>query len=482
MSLHRRQVLAGMAGTIAMPAISRLSFASIPDRPIMPIPCVVDAAAGQIHLRMQAGKWSFDGKKTTPTWGFSQDYLGPVLRVRRGNELPIHYENTLPEAVAVHGHGLHVSGELDGGPQRTMAPGKSWSPVLPIAQEAATVWYHSHTHNKTGPQVYNGLAGMMIIDDDNSDSLPLPRRYGIDDLPFVVQDKDFHEDGTLNYNEVGLGRFYAEHQVVNGKIQPRVQVPKGLVRLRMLNGSNGRFYNFAFADKRMFHVVAGDGGFLEEPVETDMLLVNPGERYEVVVDFSDGLPVNLRSVQEKGKEHIPSFFDFTPDATTPPPGTEFTAIQGEQTICMFEVNADIPADTDARIPSRMNKIDWFDPAEVRVTRHFKMVTNGMTINGKHMDMRRIDERVVKGTVERWVLEGDLHNFHAHGCSFQVDSVNGEAPPAYMRSWKDTVITNERSSFIVRFDHLASDEFPYMFHCHLLEHEDMGMMGQFVVHS
>ncbi len=452
-----------------MPYVSKLAFAQSPDRPFMPIPALVNGSDGPVSLKMQTGLWSFDGKIKTPTWGLSQDYMGPVVRTRRGAELALHYENTLAEAVSIHGHGLHVTGELDGGPQRAIRPGTSWSPILPIVQEAATLWYHSHTHKRTGPHVYNGLAGMIVIDDDNSDSLPLPRRYGIDDLPFIVQDKDFNQDGTLLYNKVGLGRFYAEHMTVNGIIQPRVEVPKGLVRLRLLNGSNGRFFNFTFTDTRVFHVIAGDGGFLEEPVEVTTLFVAPGERYELLVDFSDGLPATLRSVQaERGEGTSPAF----------------NPIQGEQTICTFEVNPRIAPDLDVRVPPRLNDIAWLDPKEAHITRHFTMATinRKMVINGRMMDMARIDHRVQKGAVEIWDLDGDVHNFHAHGCSFQVLSINGKTPPAHMKCWKDTVITDAKASFIVRFDHTASDAFPYMFHCHLLEHEDMGMMGQFTVEA
>jgi len=468
MSITRRKVIAGMAGALTLPAISRLSFADTPDRPAMPIPSIKQASQGQIHLRIQEGNWSFDGRRKTPTWGFSQDYLGPVLRVRRGAELSLRYENAISEPVAVHGHGLHVSGDLDGGPHQTMAPGESWSPVLPIVQEASVPWYHSHTHGKTGPQVYKGLAGMIFIDDDNSDKLPLPRRYGIDDLPFVVQDKDFNDDGTLLYNERGKGRFYAEHIMVNGIIQPRTNVPRGLVRLRLLNGSNGRFFNFAFADGRAFHVVAGDGGFLESPVEVTTLFAGPGERFELLVDFSDGLPATLRSVAaERTDENYPLF----------------DPIQGEQTIAHFTVDRRIATDSDATIPSRLNRIDWFSASAAEVTRKFVLETtkNGrMVINEKLMDMTRIDERVKRGVVEIWELEGDLHNFHAHGCSFQVLDINGKEPASHLRSWKDTVSVDQKSKFIVRYDHTATETFPFMYHCHLLEHEDRGMMGQFIV--
>ena len=459
MSLSRRQFSIGLASFIAAPAISRLSFAAPIDRPVMPIPTVRHADAGWVHLRMQKGKWAFDGKTPISTWGFSQDYMGPVVRVRRGAELPLHYENTLSEPVAVHGHGLHVVGELDGGPQRTMMPGQSWKLVIPIDQQAATLWYHAHTHGKTGPQVYNGLAGMMIIDDDKADALPLPHRYGIDDIPFIVQDKDFKPNGELDYNRIGLGRFYAEHMMVNGVVQPKVKVPKGLVRLRVLNGSNGRFLNFAFEDNRSFVHIASDGGFLNEPAEVNRLYMAPGERNEILVDFSDGLPATLRSVQN-GK----------------PKGTYklFDPLQNEKTICYFEVDLSVSADGDARVPARMNDIVPIDPAKAVVTRHFSL--QEMKINGAKMDMNVINHRVRRGDIEIWDIEGDLHNFHTHGCSFQILSMNGKAPNPGNAGWKDTVVIDESAKFIVQYNYTAPDAFPYMYHCHLLEHEDLGLSG------
>ena len=136
----------------------------------------------------------------TPTLVFSQDYLGPTIRSRQHRELNLHHQNFWTENVAVHGHGLHMPGSVDGGPQLEIAPSESWKPSLPIVQQAATCWYHSHTHGKTGDQVYRGLAGMIIIDDENSDALNLPNRYGIDDLPIIIQDRTFDSDGKLVYS------------------------------------------------------------------------------------------------------------------------------------------------------------------------------------------------------------------------------------------------------------------------------------------
>ena len=155
----------------------------------LPIPPLVDGSQGRpIDLQIRSGTWYFRSGVETPTLGFSQEYLGPTIRTRQHSELNCRYRNTLTESVAVHGHGLHVPGEVDGGPQLAIEPGADWQPSLSIVQPAATCWYHSHTHGKTGEQTYRGLAGLIIIDDEVADSLPLPRRYGVDDLPIVIQD------------------------------------------------------------------------------------------------------------------------------------------------------------------------------------------------------------------------------------------------------------------------------------------------------
>ena len=167
----------------------------------MPIPELMESEGdAPLELTMGAGKWEILPGVRTPTIGFNGPYLGPTVRLGDGQNVPIIYRNNLSEAVAVHGHGLHVPGELDGGPQREIEPGGSWLLELPVRQQACTSWYHPHTHGRTGPQVYQGLAAFIIIDDENSTSLPLPDTYGVDDLPLLVQDRTLDGQGRLVYS------------------------------------------------------------------------------------------------------------------------------------------------------------------------------------------------------------------------------------------------------------------------------------------
>ena len=429
--------------------------------------------------------------------GFSQDYLGPTIRTRQNSELNLHYQNTLTEGVAVHGHGLHVPGHVDGGPQREIAPGDRWEPVLSIVQPAATCWYHSHTHGKTGHQVYSGLAGMIIIDDDITDSMDLPRQYGVDDLPVIIQDRTFDAQGRLVYslNNAGEDGWLGETVVVNGAINPVASVPAGKVRLRLLNGANARFYLVGFADNRTFHKIAVDGGFLESPVPLTMMEMAPGERCEIIVDMEDGNSAELLTLFEDEVDLDDAVEDFFGSLLDMLGRSENSIPQASLTL---RVDGALPAQT-APLPERMTTIVRPEENEIVRTRDFMLTMDDddgghdqqeghalmdMAINGVPMDMNVINERVNRGVWERWRIRSNQgeHPFHVHGCSFLIEQMGGEATPPDQQGWKDMVVLDDDdwSEIVVRFDHPASDRFPYMYHCHILEHEDRGMMGQFTV--
>ncbi len=150
-------------------------------------------------LAIRAGKTSFFNGVNTPTLGVNQSYLGPVLRAKRGDTVNINVNNGINEVTTLHWHGMTLPAHMDGGPHQSIQPKKTWRSTFEIRQEAATLWYHSHAMHKTGPQVYHGLAGMFIIDDESSDKLGLPNEYGVDDIPCTIQDRRFNQDGTLSY-------------------------------------------------------------------------------------------------------------------------------------------------------------------------------------------------------------------------------------------------------------------------------------------
>ncbi|MFC7762876.1 multicopper oxidase family protein [Catellatospora bangladeshensis] len=240
-------------------------------------------------LRAQAGTHDF-GRGTTPTWGFNGDVLGPTLRATRGEQVVVNVTNGLDQTTTVHWHGMHLPPEMDGGPHQLVAPGRTWSPAWKIEQPAASLWYHPHLHGETAKHVYQGLAGMFIVDDPATSVAALPHEYGVDDIPVIVQDRKFDAKGKLDdapgiFSGVGvLGDTIA----VNGTVGPYLEVKTQRVRLRLLNGSNARVYDFGFADGRQFDLVGTDGGLLEAAHRTDRLMLSPGERAEIVVTVKAG--------------------------------------------------------------------------------------------------------------------------------------------------------------------------------------------------
>ncbi len=493
--LSRRRFLAGSTALLGAGAFHPAWALGAPVP--LPMPALADGSDGNpVDLTIRRGEWSFVPGVQTPTLGFSQDYLGPTIRVRRGSELHLRYHNTLSEPVAIHGHGLHVPGDVDGGPQLEIAPGRRWEPTLSIVQPAATCWYHSHTHGRTGEQVYRGLAGMIIIDDEEADSLDLPRRYGVDDLPIIIQDRSFDAEGRFVYslNEAGEDGWFGERVIVNGAVASVAKVPAGKLRLRLLNASNARFYIVRFVDGRSFHKIATDGGLLEAPVPMTNMEMAPGERSEIVVDLSDGKSAGLLTLfedefdtEEEGLLDglLDLFGGSESEKALPPPSLT------------LEVDKALVAHK-APLPEALVALARPAKSAIVRTRDFilQMDHSGkssaasghammdMAINGAAMDMSVINERVERGVWERWRIRSNQgeHPFHVHGCSFLLDKVAGEAVPADQRGWKDMVVVDDEgwSEIIVRFDYPATDRTPYMYHCHILEHEDRGMMGQFTV--
>ncbi|MEZ5738478.1 MAG: multicopper oxidase domain-containing protein [Burkholderiaceae bacterium] len=481
----------------------------------LPMPAVVTPGTGAIAtLDAQGGLHAFRAGGRTPTLGFGQAYLGPVIRLQRGQNARIRVGNQTKQPVTAHWHGLHVEGRFDGGPQTAFGPGEHWTTELDIDQPAATLWYHSHVHGQTGPQVYDGLAGMLIIDDPQAPPSGLPDTWGEDDLPLIVQDKAFRDDDGLVYSRRGpmmMHGFRAGDIIVNGAIRPRATVPAGLVRLRVLNASNARIYTFGFDDDRSFHQVATDGGLLAAPVPMKTLVLAPAERAEIIVDFAGGGTVRLLSTPDSNDPMGGGMGGRMMGRMMGVPGSPPAATaDGRFEILTFHVDPALAArvkQLPARIAGAPAQPDWGQPARTREF-HLDMgmgmgggrgmgggmgggMGRGMggmggmgmmTINGLSMAMERIDHAVRRGETELWRVYSDqmAHPFHVHGTSFQVLSSNGRALPFATTGLKDVVLVDGQADLLVRFDRTASETFPYMFHCHILEHEDAGMMGQFTV--
>ena len=439
----------------------------------------------QLHLTVAEGSREFVPGKRTPTAGVNGPFLGPTLRLRRGEDVDLIVRNDLDEMTTMHWHGMHVPARMDGTPHQKIGPGESWTASFQVDQQAAPLWYHPHPHGNTGRHVYRGVTGLMWIDDQNSDALDLPKTYGVDDIPLVIQDRLFDDDGAFRF-AVNQGAVYGNTMLINGTWSPFLQVESRRIRFRLLNGSNARIYYIGFDDSRVFHQIATDGGFLETPLQTNRVILAPGERAEILVDFSDGAEVVLKSYPEAGwLETIESFFGGI----------------GTGNLDLLKIVPRPATRTSHALPERLNTIARIDASRAAKTR--PMVLGGPIqggqggrfaqggpgpgppINGKTMDMGRIDEVVRLGDIEIWEVDnrgGQAHPFHVHLVQFQILDRNGQPPTGAELGWKDTVLVpaGDIVRIIMPFERYADPEVPYMYHCHIMEHEDNGMMGQFLV--
>ena len=466
--------------------------------PTLPIPSLyggeMQGETKTFDLLMQNGSKEFIAGFLTSTSGYNGDYLGPTLLMRKGDQVVLNVTNQLGERTSTHWHGLHVPAAMDGGPHQMIESGETWTASFPVLNRAATYWYHPHLHPSpgqgaifeptgTGYQVYRGLAGMIIIEDGTSDTLALPRSYGRDDIPLILQDRRFHEDGSLMHFPTDFNPTRdpalrkGGHFLVNGVEGPILEVGAQVVRLRILNASNARVYNLGFSDERTFYQVVSDGGFLPAPVPLSRLVLAPAERAEILLDLGtdEGGSLTLRSFNsENGTMFVP------PPLQDPWDTPDFDLLE----IRIGSTTADAVLTLPEALAT-VTRIPEFDAVNAESPRPFELNANPFGINGKRMDMAIIDEQIRLGDTEIWEItnpNSQAHPFHVHGDSFQILSRDGSPPPAHELGWKDVVLVRPfgTARIIKRFHDYADPVNPYMFHCHILEHEDVGMMGQFVV--
>lgn len=418
-------------------------------------------------LTTQAGAAAIMPGGDADTWGINGPFLGPTLRARRGESVQINVTNKLDEATTLHWHGMHLPAVADGGPHQMIEPGDTWSPSWTINQPAATLWYHPHPHGETERHVYRGMGGLFIIDDEHEASLSLPRKYGVDDIPVIVQDKTFDDHGRLIESSRRDNGMIGDTILVNGTAGPVLGVVAQRTRLRLLNASTARSYSFGFSDDRVFAMIASDGGLLREPTTMTRVLLTPGERAEIVVEMTPNDTTTLRSYPQ--------------DLGLSDSRSRSTGATDTLDVLLLRAGEGLVA--SAPLPRQLATIAPLDESSAVVTREFELRND--RINGESMDMQRIDEVVTVDTTEIWeVWNGHRqpHNFHIHDVQFQILSVDGHDPAPELSGWKDTVYLppDVRLRLIMRFTEYADPTMPYMYHCHLLWHEDKGMMGQFVV--
>lgn len=414
--------------------------------------------------------------KNAAVYGYADGILAPVIKVNNGQTVTVEFHNQLEEISNIHWHGLIIPENMDGHPQNKINSGGSFTYQFTINQRAGTYWFHPHPHLLTAKQVFKGLAGMFIVRDTEEAALNLPS--GEFELPIIIQDKRIYTDGSLNYSPETsdiMSGYFGDYVCVNGSWSPYHTIKTRIYRLRVLNGSNARVYNLSLSNNLNFHIIGSDGGLLASTQTVSSLLLGPGERVDVLVDFTSVTVGDEIYLQNNS-------FD----------GGEF---QGTQSFKIMKFVVDVQLTESFSVPTSLSVFSSISSSSSVKTRYFEISNNHSgghgghgtgssasfhKIGGKSFDMERIDETVNAGTTEIWEFDNtngtDIHPMHLHGVQFQVLSRTGGRGIVvpHESGWKDTVLCmpGERVRIIMTF---PNNPGKFLFHCHNLEHEDSGMM-------
>ena len=486
----------------------------------------IGLTAGQMQVQLFKGQptqvWSYQGKVLAgdpkSLQALPDSYLGPIIRARKGQQVRVHFTNTMPDESIIHWHGLRVPDDMDGHPRYAIGPGETYDYEFPVVNRAGMYWYHPHPHGLTGPQVYGGLAGLFIVSDDEEAVLGLPA--GEFDVPMVIQDRTFDANNQLVYlsggGGMGMGMnmdqmmgFLGDRILVNGRPDFVLPVATRPYRLRFLNGSNSRIYKLGWSDGTPLTVIATDGGLLAKPVQRSYVMLAPAERIELWVDFSArkvGSELTLQSLEFVGVDS-----DRMPGRSSGGMGGMGMmhgprALPNGVSFPVMKVRVEREAKDRSTLPAKLSEIKPYrleDAVNGKQPRTFGITLNMMNwlINGRQFEMEAVapDEIVKLNTLEAWEFVNKLnpghmmesmgmaHAMHLHAGQFQVlerqvlpelrAGWNSVKDGLVDEGWKDTVLLmpGERVKLLMKFE-----DYPglFLYHCHNLEHEDSGMMRNF----
>jgi FtsP/CotA-like multicopper oxidase with cupredoxin domain len=399
---------------------------------------------------------------TSEVFAYNGHVPGPTLELREGDHVIVHFRNALPEPTTVHWHGIHLPVESDGSPMYPIKPGESHDYSFDVpAGTAGTYWYHPHPDRRTGFAIGKGLFGAIVVHAADD-----PLRSGITEKLLVLSDNRFLHDGTIDFPDPASASGGTDEEngregpvlFVNGRVMPTLSIRSGEIqRWRVVNASAGRIFRLALPGQTML-LVGTDGGLLEKPVAVKEVLLTTGERVELLV--SGGAPGSSARLQ-----NLP--YDRYSPHTRP---ADWNVARDLLTL-RTSPSAAVKSPT---VPAVLRRIVPLDTTKVSAVR--TVIFGQGIINGRTMDMSRVDVSTHVGATEIWEITnivGMDHPFHLHGFRFQVLDRDG-VPEPYL-AWKDMLNIPRHSTarIIVRYD-----DFPgkWMFHCHILDHEDHGMMG------
>ncbi|MBE2894406.1 multicopper oxidase domain-containing protein [Spirabiliibacterium falconis] len=463
--LSRRALLknsAIMSASAVLPAVAQAKA-----RTALPIPPLLDVGRGKpVLLSMTSVKKRFlDGEKVE-AWGFNGAYLGPTIKCKQGDFVRLNYRNQLSQAVSLTIQGLQASGELLGGVGKLFQPNSGWSPVIPITQNAASCWYHANTLARSAYQVYRGLLGLWIIEDNASRKAKLPNQYGVNDIPLILQDVQLNRQGEQLFN-ANTYPFLGNRLLVNGVEAPYLTVARGWIRLRLLNASLSRSYQLSLDNGNPMVLLAGNLGFVPQQRPISHLFLSPGERAEVLVDLNEGGEVSLITGEKRGFLH--NITALWADDNELYDNTVLT-LRPEGLVSAFAHKPHIDA-----------ALQFDSPIEVVRERQFVLDVDNALINQQRFDPRRIDVSAKLGSFERWNLSSNTPiGFRIEGAKFLVERANGRTLDLTQASWRDTLWLNSPMSVLVKFENMSSNNYPFTFGASDLMLADKGCLGMLVV--
>jgi spore coat protein A len=504
MSITRRTFLAGaavVAGRAQSPAINPSTLEKFVDPlPLLP---VAKPSSKKDHYHLEMAELSVKVHRDLPAtrmWGYNGSSPGPIIETRAGHAVSVEWANRLPAKhffevdhnlhgaekdkpevrSVVHVHGAKTPPESDGYPEDWYEPGKSVTYTYPNNQEAATLWYHDHAMGINRLNIYAGLFGLFIIRDDHEDTLNLPKgRY---EIPLVIYDRSFRRDGSLDYPTSGMPDMpwvpeaFGEAMLVNGKLTPYLEVEPRRYRFRLLNAANGRFFHLSLSNGQKFFQIGTDQGFIPAPLALDSFVIAPGERFDIILDFA------------------------------PHAGERIVLKNDAFEMMQFRVSKN-PAPDNSSIPTTLRPVVKTPETLALKTRNIPLIelknstgdSMTMLLGGRHWNMPITEDPVID-TVEIWELINtteDSHPIHLHLVRFQLLDRRSFDEPLFFRTrqirytgpveppepfeagWKDTIRAHSKmiTRIIVRFEGYTGR---YVWHCHVLEHEDNEMMRPYQV--
>ena len=446
------------------------------------IPDTLSGTTFNLNIKDTFKQLKSTGQQTI-TGAINGDFWGPTLIMYKGDTVRMNVKNSLNDSTTIHWHGMHLPAVMDGGPHQVIPSGTTWKPYWKVSNNAATYWYHPHLHEKTAEHLTKGIGGFIIVRDAQEAALTLPRTYGVDDIPLMLTSRRYDANNQFVYTNVA----YGDYLLVNGTSNAQVSLPKQFVRLRILNAETERGYNLGFSDNRTFYIIANDGGLLNAPVPVTRVKLMVGERIEILVNLAND-PIGS-SLDLKAYNSAQTFgFPGGEPSTTGPFGSLLNNLDFPVIRCNV-IAANSMAITN--LPTTLVNNTYWTAASATVNRSLS-VTGGQgpvpfSLNNTPFQIGTINQTINLNAIEKWTITNNNifgHTFHIHDVEFKIVERNGSASAvgAHESGWKDVLYLpiNENVSFVARFDDYADPIHPFMYHCHFSNHEDGGMMGQFVV--